>query len=144
MRFVIYKGREESVRLKEEIRYLEDYIDLQSIRLQKAADLRFTTEVAEGNLPIPPMLLIVLLENAFKHGVEPAEEACFLHAHVVATEHHITFSCHNSRPADLPASPPGIGLENLRRRLALLYPDRHELSIQETATDYLVTLSLKL
>jgi hypothetical protein len=144
MRFVIYKGKEDFVRLKEETGYLQDYLDLQSLRLHKEADLQFTKVIANEELPIAPMLLITLLENAFKHGIESAEEACFLHAQLEATEDAITFSCHNSRPPDLPPTPPGIGLQNLRRRLELLYPERHELTLRETATDYHATLIIRL
>ncbi|MFK8164985.1 MAG: sensor histidine kinase [Lewinella sp.] len=144
MRFVIYKGKEDFVRLKEETAYLQDYLDLQTLRLHKEADLHFTKVIANEELPIAPMLLITLLENAFKHGIEPAEEACFLHAHLEATKDVIIFSTHNSRPPNLPPTPPGIGLQNLRRRLELLYPECHELSFQETATDYEATLIIRL
>jgi hypothetical protein len=144
MRFVIYKGKEDFVRLKEETSYLQDYLDLQSLRLHKEADLQFAKVIANEELPIAPMLLITLLENAFKHGIEPAEEACFLHAHLEAAEDVIIFSCHNSRPPDLPPTPPGIGLQNLRRRLELLYPEHHELSLWETATDFHATLIIRL
>lgn len=144
MRFVIYKGKEDFVRLKEETGYLQDYLDLQTLRLHKEADLQFTKAIAYEESPIAPMLLITLLENAFKHGIEPAEEACFLHAHLEASEETITFSCHNSRPPDLPPTPPGIGLQNLRRRLELLYPERHDLAFRETATDFKATLIIRL
>ncbi|WP_020566728.1 sensor histidine kinase [Neolewinella persica] len=143
MRFVIYKGKENFVKLKDEVGYLQDYLDLQSLRLHKEADLQFTKVIGNAELPIAPMLLITLLENAFKHGVEPAEEACFLHAHLEVSEDAIIFSCHNSRPPDLPPVPPGIGLQNLRRRLELLYHERHELSLRETATDYHASLIIR-
>jgi len=144
MRFVIYKGKENFVSIKEETAYLQDYLDLQTLRLHKEAAINFTKVITNEELPIAPMLLITLLENAFKHGIEPAEEACFLHAHLEVTEEAILFSCHNSRPPDLLPTPPGIGLHNLRRRLELLYPERHELTLQETATDYHATLTIRL
>ena len=147
MRYVIYRGREKTVRLSEEVSYLQDYLDLQTIRLHKEADFRFTTAIEDGELQIAPLLFIILLENAFKHGIEPAEEACFLHLHLETTDDGVSFACHNSRPQDLPeaeASAPGTGLANLRRRLTLLYPGQHQLSLRETNTDFHAHLSLQL
>ncbi|MCO6480151.1 MAG: histidine kinase, partial [Phaeodactylibacter sp.] len=79
MRYVIYNGREESAALAEEVKYIEDYIRLQQIRLHKHLDFRFEKDIADEKLRIPPLLFIILVENAFKHGIEPAEEACSLH-----------------------------------------------------------------
>ncbi len=124
MRYVIYKGQEPLVGIGEEVKYLEDYIQLQQIRLKKTPDLRFTQNITDPALQIPPMLLIVFIENAFKHGIEPAEENAFLHIHLQCEIGQLYFSCENSFEPQAPAAP-GIGLSNLQKRLALLYPGSH-------------------
>ncbi len=145
MRYVIYRGKEQTVTLREEVNYLRDYLDLQTIRLHKSLDLRFDVEVEDMNLSIPPLLFIVLVENAFKHGVEPAEDDCFLHLTLRSTPNGLTFHCQNSLPPPLENSPaPGIGLDNLRRRLTLHFPERHEINIDHGASDFLVVLKLDL
>ena len=144
MRYVIYKGKEEWVPLIEEVEYLNDYINLQKIRLHNHLDLKFEIEIKEENLKVSPLLFIILVENAFKHGIEPAEEDCFLHLDLYADQHIINFVCYNSKeeePEEEKKS--GIGLENLRHRLALLYPV-HRLEIHETLSDYEATLTIEL
>lgn len=143
MRYVIYRGKEETVRLKEEVKYIEDYIQLQQIRLHKKLDFRFEKKLGEEELSIPPLLFIVLVENAFKHGIEPAENECFLHLSLKTTADTLTFSCSNSIEEQSTAAK-GIGLTNLRRRLALLYPDQNTLEITESEDRYEVVLQLKI
>lgn len=143
MRYVIYRGKEETVRLKEEVKYIEDYIQLQQIRLHKKLDFRFEKDLGEEELSIPPLLFIVLVENAFKHGIEPAEDECFLHLNLKTTADTLTFSCSNSVEEQSTAAK-GIGLTNLRRRLALLYPDQNTLEIKESEHRYEVVLQLKI
>lgn len=143
MRYVIYRGKEETVRLKEEIKYIEDYIQLQQIRLHKKLNFRFDKDLAEEELSIPPLLFIVLVENAFKHGIEPAEDECFLHLNLKTTADTLIFSCSNSIE-EQPIAAKGIGLTNLRRRLALLYPEQDSLEIKESAHSYEVVLQLKI
>lgn len=143
MRYVIYRGKEETVRLTEEVKYIEDYIQLQQIRLHKKLDFRFEKELGEEELSISPLLFIVLVENAFKHGIEPAEQECFLHLSLTTTGNTLTFRSSNS-VEELPTAEKGIGLTNLRRRLALLSPDQHSLEIKESANQYEAILQLKI
>ncbi|MBO9613132.1 MAG: sensor histidine kinase [Dyadobacter sp.] len=131
MRYVIYKAREPFVRVEEEVKYLNDYIQLQKIRLKRSLDLQFDMEIADGTILIAPLLLIVFVENAFKHGVENAEGPAFLHIILKADCQSVRFNCENSyEPVSNVQT--GIGLTNLRRRLALLYPGRHRIT---TAAD---------
>ncbi|MCG2617005.1 sensor histidine kinase [Terrimonas sp. NA20] len=126
MRYVIYKGREEKVRLEEEIRYIEDFMDLQRMRLRQPLDLRFEQDIADPYQQIAPLLLIVFIENAFKHGIEPAEDAAFLHLMLKADPRELIFTCSNSFEKGNDKET-GIGLDNLRKRLELLYPGKHRL-----------------
>ena len=143
MRYVIYKGKESRVPLKSEIKYLKDYIRLQQIRLHQQLDLRFTTSVDNKELLFPPLLFIILVENAFKHGIEPAEHPAYLHIQLDCHDDQLVFICENSLE-EQEHKKRGIGLENLRRRLELLFPDRHKLSILESARFFRVQLFLDL
>ncbi len=145
MRYVIYKGQEEVVPLKLEVKYLQGYLDLQKLRLHKPLDLTFTTDIADEDILVPPLLFIILVENAFKHGIEPAGEDSFLHLHLSQQGQTVHFRCHNSLEKNSPAAEAGgLGLPNLRRRLSVLFPDRHELHLQSSDHDYLAELSLTL
>lgn len=141
MRYVIYKAREPFVRVEEEVKYLNDYIQLQKIRLKRSLDLQFEQEIENGMALIAPLLLIVFVENAFKHGVENAENDAFLSISLKANQHAVCFICENSyEPA--PDAQTGIGLTNLRKRLALLYPGKHRLATK--AENGVFTASLEI
>ncbi|MEO0732912.1 MAG: sensor histidine kinase [Bacteroidota bacterium] len=141
MRYVIYRAKEESVPLREELKYLRDYLDLQSIRLQKQLDLRFAVDIGEEGCRVPPLLYIILIENAFKHGVEPAEWDAFLHLSLTADHQRIIFTCRNSyEPKLQDRKNGGLGLVNLRRRLELLFPGRYELTLRTFPKAYAATL----
>ena len=141
MRYVIYKGKEETVLLKEETKYIEDYIQLQQIRLHKKLDFRFDKQIENADLAIPPLLFITFVENAFKHGIEPAEKDCFLHLSLKSDGQQLVFTCANSMEEKNNA-PAGIGLQNLRRRMALRFPNQHEIVIEETANHFKATLRI--
>lgn len=142
MRYVIYRGKEERVDLEEEIKYIEDYVQLQQIRLHKRLDFQFEKDLSDPIPSVAPLLFIVLVENAFKHGIEPAEQPCYLHLSLSTRYGQTEFTCENSIEQGT-AEEGGIGLENLRRRLALLYPAKHQLQIEVTEEQYKVSLSLE-
>ena len=142
MRYVIYKGKEEVVPIAEEIKYIEDYIDLQQIRLHKQLDVQFEKSLSDEQQLIPPLLFIIFVENAFKHGIEPAEAACFLHLSLHSDEKELVFECVNSIEHQL-NQPKGIGLENLKRRLDLHFTNRYELNISETPKQFKAFLKIK-
>ncbi|GJM36594.1 MAG: hypothetical protein DHS20C18_55950 [Saprospiraceae bacterium] len=141
MRYVIYKGKEKEVSVQEEVNYLQDYLKLQKIRLYKKFDLTFEEDIAEHSMKIPPLLLIILLENAFKHGIEPAEGNCFLNIEVKSDAQRLVFRCENSFEPIL-SKHKGIGLENLHRRLELLFPDRHRLTTEAQGTTFTANLAV--
>lgn len=124
MRYVIYKGQEERVPLTEELKYIEDYMRLQQIRLKHTPDIRLEQATDQEQVYIAPMLLIILVENAFKHGIEPGGEDAWLHMQLRCTQQHLYFVCENSFEEQ--PQQPGIGLLNLQKRLALLYPGKHQ------------------
>ncbi len=144
MRYVIYKGQEEKVSLALEVKYIEDYLDLQKLRLHKTLDFRFEKEIEDDDKAIAPLLFIILIENAFKHGIEGAERQSYLHLKLTQSENTLYFSCYNSVEEGSAVTESGLGLRNLRRRLELLYPGRHDLAIQEYPDSYRADLSIQL
>ncbi len=143
MRYTIYEGQKDRVALSDEIAYLENYIELHKIRYQRDLDIRFQRDVADETLHIPPLLLIVLLENAFKHGVESLTENAFVHIKLASTDGTLRFELRNNFEAE-DERPVGIGLKNLRRRLDLLLPHHHKLSaLVEDDYIYCVVLELE-
>jgi hypothetical protein len=141
MRYVIYKGKEAFVPIGDEVSYLENYLHLQSIRLKPSHDIRFQIDIENKNFLIAPLLLIVLIENAFKHGIEPADWQAFLHISLTVHPEKLVFTCSNSFD-QLTGNQAGIGLTNLKKRLNLIYPGRHRLSVQTIGTVYEASLEL--
>jgi LytS/YehU family sensor histidine kinase len=111
--------------------------------LKRTLDLQFEQEIADPTISIAPLLLIVFVENAFKHGVENAENPAFLHISLKADQYSVRFVCENSyEPA--PHAHTGIGLTNLRKRLALLYPGKHRLITEAEHGVFVASLEIDL
>lgn len=146
MRYMMDDSKEDRVLLSKEIEYLNNYIELQRLRISDKVKIGFTLSGDPHSMTIEPMLLIPFVENAFKHGVSCVEEAVIRISMDIGKD-HLHFNVENrifkNANADLP-SEPGIGLKNVRRRLELLYPDRHVLSISEEGTTFRVDLTLRL
>ncbi len=145
MRYVIYQGQKEAVSLQQELDYLRGYLDLQSLRLHQQLDLKFDVDIADAELRIPPLLFVILVENAFKHGIEPAEDPAFLHLSLQQEGAVVAFHCTNSKaPKVVVPAYSGIGLSNLKRRLAVRFPERHELSLKDDANRFTASIKLTL
>lgn len=144
MRFTIYDGKEEAVSLKAEIAYLTNFMALQTGRYHKEIAIDFQQNVQDLEFKIPPLLFIILLENAFKHGVEKLIDNSFIRVNLEENETDILFSVRNNFDPETQSKIHGIGLENLKNRLRLLYPnDRYRLSIQNENAIYFAQLELK-
>lgn len=141
MRYTIYEGEKETVKLGDEIEYLKNYMELHKIRYKKSVDLSFKHDV-NPNLQIAPLLFIILLENAFKHGVETLSENAFIHIHLYEDDNAIYFNIENNFDSKEMSQTKGIGLANLKRRLSLLYPKKHELNSYIEGTIYKSTLKI--
>jgi len=139
MRYVLYENSGETVALNKEITFLDNYIKLMRIRLTDEVEIVFENKIPmENNWQITPMLFISLVENAFKHGVSPTHKS-FIHIVFDFLDNNkLSCSIENSyfpkNDSDLAGS--GIGLENLKRRLEILYPDRHEFHSGELSGIY--------
>jgi two-component system LytT family sensor kinase len=141
MRYTIYDGKADYVALNDEVAYMEDYIELHKIRYQKKVDIDFKKDLQYSH-EIAPLLLIVPLENAFKHGVESLAENAFIHLEVITKPEGLLFSVRNNYESS-GLEREGIGLMNLKKRLALIYPDLHELEIVKTEDIYTVNLEIQ-
>ncbi|MPR37353.1 sensor histidine kinase [Salmonirosea aquatica] len=149
MRFMLQENMQEKIPLVREVEYLTNYVSLQKLRTDPNPSIRVQVEIQPPLHPvqIAPMLLIPFVENAFKHGISFREPS-----HIVISlevrEGTLDFDVHNSRHTRQGSDPEkdhsGIGLPNVRQRLQLLYPGRHELMIRETAREFFVHLTLRL
>lgn len=146
MRYVIYQGQENTVPLADEVKYIEDYLTLQKLRHHQEVDIVFDTNIENMATEISPLLLIILIENAFKHGIEPADDNGYIHMQLHQEGGQLTFDIRNSVEATTSSSVGGLGLVNLQKRLSLSYPDRHTLSTgsHNQGTEYRARLTLQL
>ncbi len=145
MRYVLYRAPEEQVTLQQEVAYLTNYIELQRIRFEEDVPIDFECLGEMGAQPIEPMLLIPFVENSFKHGVGMVLNPA-ISIQLSASGNSILLIVRNkigSVDEDKDESS-GIGLPNVRRRLELLYPNRHVLTIHENDGWFEVTLRLDL
>lgn len=142
MRYSIYEGEKEMVTLKEEVDYLKNYVEIHKMRYHKEVDIEFNCKIEE-NCKVMPLLFIILLENAFKHGVENLRESAYVHINIFTSENKIQFDIENNFDNSETIKDSGIGLNNLKRRLELVYPNKHKLSFSVTENIYKAQLTLQ-
>lgn len=142
MRYTIYEGKNDRVLLTDEIAYLENYIALHQIRHHKTVSIQFEHSCNNED-EIAPLLFIILLENAFKHGVERLTKNAFIKMKLNSTAAKVHFSIENNYESDADKPVEGIGLSNLKKRLMLIYPSSHKLTISKQPTIYKVDLRIK-
>jgi len=146
MRYMLYDSDQTMVPLTNEMVYLENYIDLQKMRFDGNVSFDFQVKGAGDGQMIEPMLLIPFVENAVKHGVGLVNNP-FIQVLLESTEQGLHFQVKNKKGKEEqvfkdPSS--GIGLKNVKRRLELLYPKKHRLTIQEDEVNFSVDLTLEL
>lgn len=150
LRYSLYETKETFVPLEKEIQYLENYMSLEKIRLEDTTDIQF---IKLGNLSsktIAPMLLIVFVENAFKHLGALKNEKSKVYVSIQEENDKLIFKCENSieetglKIDTLEKGKSGIGLQNAKKRLDLIYPEKHQLHIETKKNEYQVTLDLTL
>ena len=142
MRFVLYEGNKQRVPLDREIAFLHNYIKL--MKLRYTDKVRITVDTPE-NIPhcdIPPLLFITFVENAFKHGVSYQQES-FIDIKIEVGS-QLSFTCSNSRIPKEEDKHGGVGLQNVKQRLDLIYGNRYSLDINDQADTYTVTLKIPL
>ncbi|KAA9327170.1 hypothetical protein F0P96_18205 [Hymenobacter busanensis] len=146
MRYMFSTAPLEHVPLSKEVEHLRHYVELERLRLSQRAVVEFNAQGPFDGQQLPPMLLIPFVENAFKHGVEAATGRVFVTIDVALQGRELFLVVENSKPAHAEPAPAnaGTGLPNVQKRLALLFPGRHQLSIDDEATTYRVSLQLAL
>lgn len=144
MRYSIYDGQNEFVSIQEEIEYLNNYIELHQMRYRKDIQVSFDIDIKNDACKITPLLFIILLENAFKHGVEKLRENAFVRIEMLVKEKEIRFSIENNFDPSQEETKPGIGLKNLKRRLELSYPEKHFLTSFKKENVYVSELIISL
>jgi LytS/YehU family sensor histidine kinase len=143
MRYMLYECNDNKVALSKELQYLQNYIDLQKIRFGKKSYIDFKVEGRVEHQQIVPLLLIAFIENAFKHGIanDPLSPISLL---VDVDAEHLHFYIRNKKHNNNRDTIGGIGLNNVKRRLDLLYPGKYNLDITEDEQTYTCELSLVL
>lgn len=144
MRYFVDESPKEKVALAAEVKFLENYIALEEIRVRHGVQVVFHKEY-DGELLLPPMLLMPFVENLFKHGIDRGAEGNIVRLSLVREDGSLLFSTENPLPENLsvPATP-GSGLRNLEKRLNLLYGDRFVLTTSRTATHFKAFLKIPL
>lgn len=138
----LYNAKKDKVSLTEELESLENYLSLQRVRHEDFLDLKYHRPERTENLVIAPMILLTFVENAFKHGQREKGYTVDIQMELKGRELH--FQVVNSIGKNTEHKNGGIGLENVKRRLALIYPERHTLSMGEKDDNYVVSLTLSL
>jgi sensor histidine kinase YesM len=145
MRYVLYESMAEKVLLSKEIAFMHSYIDLERLRHNQPDSIDFVVQGSPDSLLIEPLLFLPLIENCFKHALQQSVHASPISISILIDEQEITFETRNKKATLLrPSTPGGIGLKNVQKRLSLLYPNRHQLLIDEDAENFTVTLSIEL
>jgi two-component system LytT family sensor kinase len=147
MRYMLYDSNAESVLLGTEIAYLEECITLNKLRYaDEEVTVIFDHPAQANGITIAPMLFIPFVENAFKYGVAIGQKTS-VKISITVSAQNLTFTCENtnfSAIKQLNMEKSGIGLENVKRRLQLLYPGKHHLQITNTDEKFIVNLEINL
>ncbi len=145
LRYVIYGTNREKIAIHDEAKIIQEYIELQKYRLDPSTKITFEYEFKDEYLEIAPLLLLPLVENSFKHGATGDPGNSFVEIALFATDKDVVFEIHNSKPPvghDKMNRNEGMGNENIRQRLNLLYPESHLFSIEDKPDVYTVKLVL--
>lgn len=144
LRYSLYESSEDSVLLKNEIKFIKNYIQLQQLRI---SNLRLEEEYSIDNeqYMIAPHILIIFIENAFKHGVDSGIDNPYIKISLNASKSNLTFVVKNNftKPSNINKFG-GIGLQNALRHLNISYPNTHHLESSTTNNEYIITLQIEL
>jgi LytS/YehU family sensor histidine kinase len=145
LRYQLYEVNDTRIPIEKEIHYLKDYMDLQQLRKDDKYSVQFHCGPGVNGFSVEPLLLIPFVENAFKHISHHSQEMNFVKVDMLRVNDHFVFSVVNSKE-DQPSveKPGGIGLQNVKRRLELLYPGKHELKMRDENGEFFVQLNLQI
>ncbi len=141
--YLLYECDVSLVPLEKELLLLENYIALERIRYAGRLDLSFEVEGEVADIEIAPLILLPFVENSFKHGAGKKREGVYIRIRLAVAEDHLAFTVDNNKPADPGVMVHGgLGLENIRKRLELLYPGKHRLQVEDNADTFSVNLTI--
>ncbi|MEP7110293.1 MAG: sensor histidine kinase [Ferruginibacter sp.] len=145
LRFMLYETTGAYIAIEQELKIVGDYIALEKLRYDESLHINFNHNIEDMKQALPPLLLIPLVENAFKHGVSETRGQPFIDIHLSVNQRRLTFVVKNSTEAfpEQPGVKENIGLSNLRRQLELLYTD-YNLSVQQGESRFTATLKINL
>jgi two-component system, LytTR family, sensor kinase len=143
LRYQLYDANTPRINIEKEMDYLRGYIDIQRLRRDNHYDITFEADASLKEMQIAPMLLIPFVENVFKHLSAHNDQPNVARIHIRRENKGILLETYNTREVK-PKGQGGIGLQNVKRRLSLLYPGQHRLQIHDTPADYSVTLHITL
>ncbi len=144
LRYMLYETSGEFIAIEQEIKIISDYIELEKLRYDESLRINFNYDIEDLKQSLPPLLLIPLVENAFKHGVSETRSKPFIDIHIAVRSRQLTLDVKNS--AEVTGDGPireSIGLSNLRRQLQLLYND-YNLNIKHEHGVFTATLKINL
>lgn len=142
MEYMLYESDEARVPLEKEIRYLENYLELEKLRHGDQADIKMSVSGLTDICTLPPFLLLPLVENAFKHGISRAIHDAYLHINIRVESGIDVLVVNNKMNGQQERPVGGIGLVNLRNRLDLLYPGEYDLQTDDGPGEYRVSLKI--
>jgi hypothetical protein len=146
LRFILYECNQPLIPLSKEIRMIKDYIHLEQARYGNKLDLHVDLPEETNEFAISPLLLLPLVENSFKHGASNMLEHPWISLQITMQENEMTMKLINGKPVPQTGQAPnqGIGLLNVEKRLALLYPEKHELTITNDTDVFIINLKIEL
>ena len=147
MRYMIYESNEDFVSLKKELNFIKNYVALQKLRSDHRARISFHISGKVGKQKLAPLLFIPFVENSFKHGIKGETGYSYVNIHLDVAEDELLLKVENNKGAVDEVEKGhfnGIGLTNVRQRLALMYPEKHQLTICDEDKTFSVQLKLTL
>ncbi len=141
MRHLLYDSEGKTTPIKKEIEFIESYIELMRLRFSNKVKIKVEIPSTIPDKSIPPLLFTSLLENAFKHGISYKSES-FIHVSLSFPENNLTFEIENSNHPKVTEEASGIGIENTKKRLSLLYKDTYSFDVFENEQTFKVHLNL--
>lgn len=146
MSYMLYDSNQSQVSLKKELYYIENYIALEKLRYESRLDISVNVYSELEGIMIAPLMILPFVENCFKHGVSKQLDHSWIRIDISALQNILTIKVENSKDPEQrsnmrPVS--GIGLQNVKKRLKFIYPDRHQLDIIDDVESYLVVLKLE-
>lgn len=145
LKYMYDNTAKEKINIRSEIEYIRQYVELQQLRLNHHTNVIFESRTDNDNVKIPPMILITFVENAFKYGTSSSEN-CTILIRIVVEDSTLMFKTVNSIMKEPPKDKSSIGIENCRKRLQLLYPDRFTLITEkdEAKKEFITKLIIEL